>query len=66
MRKTFLPLLCAALSALATEHNVDKSLEVSFRPQDLPKKTASCKALNRVTDELKDIDIGRYKFTSQP
>ncbi|EPS99751.1 hypothetical protein FOMPIDRAFT_1050327 [Fomitopsis schrenkii] len=57
MRKTFLPLLCAALSALATEHNVDKSLEVSFRPQDLPKKTASCKALNRVTDELKDIDI---------
>ncbi|KZT63800.1 alpha/beta-hydrolase [Daedalea quercina L-15889] len=53
MRTTFLALLGIVLGVLA----VDKSLEVSFRPQDLPKKAASCKALNRATAELKDIDI---------
>ena len=57
MRTTLLSLLCAAVGAIAAEHPLDKSLEVSFRPQDLPKKTASCKALNRATDELKDIDL---------
>lgn len=61
MRAIILPLFCAALRALAAEHT-DKNLEVSFRPQDLLKKTASCKALNRVTDELKEIDIGEYSL----
>ena len=64
MRPTILPLLCAALGALAAEHPPDKSLEVSFRPQDLPKKAASCKALSRATNEVKDIDIGQYRLAS--
>ena len=59
MRTSIFPLLCAALGALAAEHPPDKSLEVSFRPQDLPKKAASCKALNRATNELTDIDLGQ-------
>lgn len=60
MRTPIFPLLCAALGALAAEHPPDKSLEVSFRPQDLPKKVASCRALNRATNKLTDIDLGQH------
>ncbi|KAI0915493.1 hypothetical protein AcW1_004007 [Taiwanofungus camphoratus] len=48
-----LPLLCSIIvGALAEE-----SLKVSFRPRDLPKKVATCKAINRATDKVKDIEI---------
>ncbi|KZT13278.1 alpha/beta-hydrolase [Laetiporus sulphureus 93-53] len=53
MRLSRLFLLAGALGAFAADAN----LEVSFRPQDLPKKVAHCKALNRATHRLKDIDI---------
>ncbi|TFY67620.1 hypothetical protein EVJ58_g1507 [Rhodofomes roseus] len=53
MRTALFALLAAASSVVAA----DKSIEVSFSPKDLPEKAASCKALNRATSELKDIDI---------
>lgn len=48
-------LLAAATFATLT---AAEGLSVSFLPQDLPKKVATCKALNRASQEVKDIGIG--------
>ncbi|PCH41775.1 alpha/beta-hydrolase [Wolfiporia cocos MD-104 SS10] len=53
MRLSYLVPLCLALGIIAA----DEDVQVSFRPQDLPQKTVSCKALNRAEDLVKDIDI---------
>lgn len=47
-------LLAAATFATLT---AAEGLSVSFLPQDLPKKVATCKALNRASQEVKDIGI---------
>jgi len=49
-------LLGGAIGALAA----DDDIRVSFRPQDLPKKVTTCKALNRATETDVDIDIRKY------
>ncbi|CCM05727.1 uncharacterized protein FIBRA_07959 [Fibroporia radiculosa] len=46
----------AALCARAADIS-ESSIEVSFRPQDLPQKTTTCKALNRAARTLEDIQI---------
>ncbi|GBE79079.1 predicted protein [Sparassis crispa] len=35
----------------------DNIIPVSFSPRDIPRKVADCKALNRLTQEVKDIEI---------
>ncbi|KAL6304154.1 Alpha/Beta hydrolase protein [Sparassis latifolia] len=50
--------LLLAISTLALGvYAADELLPVSFKPTDFPKKTAPCKALNRHTNEIKNIEI---------
>ncbi|KAH9949141.1 alpha/beta-hydrolase [Amylocystis lapponica] len=57
MRLPAFLLISAVLSGVLGDPAGTDDITVSFSPRDFPKKVATCKAINRASEELKDIEI---------